>query len=140
MKKLILLTIVLLNGTFLSAQTNIYKPKFAIVNFTPTIFLSANQQDTRTTLLFYPDYKVNGLQVISTHEPGTPYDYVFFIDKQGNTQYKTMNTTGFRNHAFNFQSQYDSFNPYGSQDFCEAVVTGFIYTLFREGTRKIGIR
>ncbi|MCR9253649.1 MAG: hypothetical protein NXI20_24750 [bacterium] len=139
MKNLLPLTLLVFWSHLSFGQNSSIKTKPVWMVSGPTILL-ANNFEARHTTLFYTDYKIDDLQVISVHQYNTPYDIVFYVDKKGNTQYKSMAPTGAMNTLNNFTHRYDSFNPYGTQDFGEAIFSGVLNTLFRKRNRNINFR
>lgn len=64
---------------------------------------------------YYRPQKFQGLQVISITRPGNTHDDIYFIDKNGNTQYHTIRPTAPINMTPNGPMRYDSSNPSGLQ-------------------------
>ena len=63
----------------------------------------------------YRPQRFQGLQVISMNRPGGTHDDIYFIDKNGNTQYHTVRPTAPLNMHQNNQGVHDSSNPSGYQ-------------------------
>lgn len=61
----------------------------------------------------YRPQRFQGLQVITMNRPGGTLDDVYFIDKNGNTQYHTVRPTAPINTQQNKRGVYDSSNPSG---------------------------
>ncbi|MDW3212347.1 MAG: hypothetical protein R8N23_20925 [Reichenbachiella sp.] len=61
----------------------------------------------------YSPQRFQGLQVISMNRPGGTHDDIYFIDKNGNTQYHTVRPTAPLNTHQNHQGVYDSSSPSG---------------------------
>lgn len=74
----------------------------------------------------YRPQRFQGLQVISMYRPGGTHDDIYFIDKNGNTQYHTLRPTAPLNMNKNHQGVYDSSNPtgYRYQSVGQAVLDG----------------
>lgn len=64
---------------------------------------------------YYKPQKFQGMQVISMNRAGNTHDDVYFIDKNGNTQYHTIRPTAPINMTPNAPMRYDSSNPSGMQ-------------------------
>ncbi|MEO9965600.1 MAG: hypothetical protein ABJF11_07425 [Reichenbachiella sp.] len=62
---------------------------------------------------YYKPQKFQGLQVVSVNRAGGTFDDVYFIDKNGNTQYHTIRPTAPLNTSPHGPANYDSFNPTG---------------------------
>ena len=124
---------------FSYGQVNLLTFQPTSQNTTPTIMMNRNF-NARHTTAFYTNYKVSDLQVISVHQSNTPYDILFYVNEKGETQYKSMALSAPLNLQNNFQTRYDSFNPYGSREIGEAVLTGFLNTLFNKRSRSISFR
>lgn len=107
-------------------------------NFNPTIgkysFISTSQglqlgytsgPQLRHSTFMYNPIKITGLNVISVHQPGSPFDNIYYVDDTGSTQYRSMDITGPMNfHGATGHTNYDSFNPYGSENIYEGIVDG----------------
>ncbi len=140
MKRLIILMILMgiyESGFSQTATFLTYQPSWT--NVSPTIMLVKNN-DLRHTNLLYTDYKLHGYQVISLHQPNTPYDWLFYVDENGKTQYRSMSHTGLLNMTGNYVHRYDSFNPYGARAFGETIVSGVLNTIFSRSIRTISFR
>lgn len=74
----------------------------------------------------YRPQKFQGMQVISVNRAGGTHDDVYFVDKNGNTQYHTIRPTAPINTHPNGQTRYDSFTPSGNpyQSFGQAIIDG----------------
>lgn len=74
----------------------------------------------------YRPQKFQGLQVISMNRAGGTHDDIYFIDRNGRTQYHTVRPTAPINMQQNRNVVYDSSNPsgYRYQSFGEAILDG----------------
>lgn len=79
----------------------------------------------------YRPQRFQGLQVISMNRAGRTHDDVYFIDKNGKTQYHTIKPTAPINRHPHRQGVYDSSNPSANQyqSFGQAVLDG-VATMF----------
>lgn len=75
---------------------------------------------------YYRPQKFQGMQVISINRAGGTHDDVYFIDKNGNTQYHTLRPTAPINTHPNGPARYDSSNPsgYAYESIGHAIVGG----------------
>jgi hypothetical protein len=114
------------NTSFSNALSN---PSFFYLGGTGGIAFNLDQK-SRHGNLFYNDYKVDNLQVISVHQPQVQQDLVYYIDQQGNTLYRSYAPTAPINMGLTNTAGRDSFNPYGARDIGESLFTGVLNTLF----------
>ena len=89
--------------------------------------------NTRYDLIGYKPLKFDEFQVISSHQPNSNFDIVYFIDKNGNTTKRIYTTTSPHNFYPSGMADFDSMNPYGSADLSSAIINGFLSTIFRQG-------
>ncbi|GEM_PF-5150969 len=104
-------------------------PTFTYLDGMGGLVLNLDNQ-SRYNSFFYNDYKINGLQVISTHQPEVQQDLVYYIDQDGNTLYRSYAPTAPINMGLIQSRGRDSLNPYGARDFGESLFTGVLNTLF----------
>lgn len=113
-----------------SAQTSLssdptQKWNFNLTTGTPGLNFNADTQ-SRFNSLYYNDVKIHGLQVVSFYQPYTNYDFVYFIDAKGNTQYISYAPTSALNFDPARRSGMDSLNPYGSCDVGGSLIAGML--------------
>ncbi|MEM8894091.1 MAG: hypothetical protein AAGC88_05905 [Bacteroidota bacterium] len=116
-------------GQNTSANQFFSQPTFTYLNGTGGLVFNLDDK-ARYNSFFYNDYKVNGLQVISVHQPQVQQDLVYYIDNDGNTLYRSFAPTAPINMGLTQSTGRDSFNPYGARDFGESIFTGVLNTLF----------
>ncbi|MEQ9425712.1 MAG: hypothetical protein RJQ09_14910 [Cyclobacteriaceae bacterium] len=88
--------------------------------------------DYRWNLFGYKPIKMDGYQIISSHQPNSNIDIVYFIDESGSTVKRVFTSTA----PHNFSSigpYYDSLNPMGSPDMASALLNGLIGTILQRG-------
>ncbi len=96
-------------------------------NFVPAIV------DYRHSIMGYKPLKYDGFQVISSYQPNSNFDIVYFIDKSGRTTKKVMATTAPHNFDGVARAHYDSMNPYGSNDMTSVLLNALLGTVIYRG-------
>lgn len=105
------------------------QPAFYYLNGNGGLILNTDQE-SRYSTMFYNNYSVFDLQVVSVHQSQVQQDLVYFIDQQGNTLYRTYAPTAPINMGLTNRAGRDSLNPYGARDLGESLLTGVLNTLF----------
>ncbi|MEM1136626.1 MAG: hypothetical protein AAGI07_12380 [Bacteroidota bacterium] len=118
-------------------------------NVPQSLFLTLNSQQpslvfdsqaiSRYNLYSYTNFKFHNIQVISAHQPYTPFDYVYFVDKSGNTLHRNLALTSPLNTDYNFEKRHDSLNPHGSTNLGDAIILGGLNSILSlpEGLNKL---
>ena len=124
---------------FLSTSSSFSQAPLNFKPQNPTFFFLNGQggvafdleQNSRYNNFFYNDFRQGDLQVISVYQPAVQQDLVYYIDKDGNTHYRSFAMS----HPINLmtpQGTRDSLNPYGARDLGESLLTGLLNTFFRD--------
>ncbi len=137
-KRLISLSVVVMLPLVAWSQT--LKPKNVLDEYfltydsnTPSLYLT-NTLDQRYTFSFYRPMVIDNLQIISFHQSDIQQDITYFIDRHGQTHFRSFAATAPINYGMNHVVR-DSFNPYGARDIKAGLMTGVLNALF--GSQRI---
>lgn len=103
-------------------------------DFTENISDSQNGfMEFRYSLMGYRPIKQDGYRVISSHQPDTHFDIVYFIDKNGHTTRRIMAMTAPQNFDGATRAHYDSMNPYGSTGMTSVIINVLLGSVINRG-------
>lgn len=89
--------------------------------------------NNRFNVMGYKPMKLENYQVISSYQPNSNFDIVYYIDNSGSTVRRTFAPTAPMNFNNIYNSNYDSMNPYGSVDMKSVLINGILGALFNKG-------